>query len=102
MSCAGSEPVDDLGDTFLRDDAQAEAQREGIKPMLVCARTTASKSARSIAPRDWSSRWCSCSKSPLASFPARASAGRPKQNMKNAEPSDVLVEALDYLDEVAA
>lgn len=37
MACAGSEPVDDLGDTFLRGDAEAEAQRDGIKPMLVCA-----------------------------------------------------------------
>lgn len=37
MACAGSEPVDDLGDTFLRGEAEAEAQREGIKPFLVCA-----------------------------------------------------------------
>ena len=36
MACAGSEPVDDLGDTFLRGDAGAEAQREGVKPMLAC------------------------------------------------------------------
>ena len=37
MACAGAEPVDDLGDRFLRGDAEAEAQREGIKPMLACA-----------------------------------------------------------------
>ena len=37
MACAGSEPVDDLGDIFLRGEAKAEAQREGIKPFLVCA-----------------------------------------------------------------
>lgn len=37
MACTGSEPVDDLGDTFLRGEAEAEAQRDGIKPFLVCA-----------------------------------------------------------------
>lgn len=37
MACTGSEPVNDLGDTFLRGDAETETQREGIKPFLVCA-----------------------------------------------------------------
>ena len=37
MACAGSEPVDDLGDVFMRGDAEVEAQREGIKPFLACA-----------------------------------------------------------------
>lgn len=38
MASAGSEQVDDLGDTFLRGDAEADAQRgEGLKPQLVCA-----------------------------------------------------------------
>ena len=37
MACTGSEQVDDLGDVFLRGDAEADAQREGIMPFLVCA-----------------------------------------------------------------
>ena len=37
MACTGSEPVNDLGDTFRRADAKAETRRAGIKPYLVCA-----------------------------------------------------------------
>ena len=37
MACTGSEPVDDLGDTFRRGDAEAETRREGVKPRLACA-----------------------------------------------------------------
>ena len=37
MACTGSEPVNDLGDTFRRGDAEAETLREGIKPYLACA-----------------------------------------------------------------
>lgn len=37
MASTGSEQVDDLGEVFLRGDAEAKAQREGIKPFLVCA-----------------------------------------------------------------
>ena len=37
MACAGSEPVNDLGDEYRRGDAEAETQRGGIKPCLVRA-----------------------------------------------------------------
>ena len=36
MACTGSEPVNDLGDTFRRGDAEAETRREGVKPYLAC------------------------------------------------------------------
>lgn len=35
MACAGSEPVDDLGDRYLRSDADPASTRDGIKPVLV-------------------------------------------------------------------
>jgi superfamily I DNA/RNA helicase len=35
MAVAGNEAVDDLGDTYTRGDADAEAIRDGLKPVLV-------------------------------------------------------------------
>ena len=37
MACAGSETVDDLGDEYLRGDANPEASRDGARPRLVRA-----------------------------------------------------------------
>ena len=37
MACAGSEPVDDLGDAYRRGDADSEARRSGTRPQLVRA-----------------------------------------------------------------
>ena len=37
MACTGSEPVDDLGDEYMRGDAEPQALRGGVKPCLVRA-----------------------------------------------------------------
>ena len=35
MACAGNQPVDDLGDSYVRCDGAGTAQRAGVKPRLV-------------------------------------------------------------------
>ena len=37
LACAGSEKVNDLGEEYLRGDAEPEAPREGVRPRLVRA-----------------------------------------------------------------
>lgn len=39
MAVAGDESVDDLGDEYARGDADADAARRGLKPVLVAARS---------------------------------------------------------------